>query len=80
MKTDAEYLATELAWIVGARIVAVRVEKGALGDPALEIVIAKRPRGNGEQYRATLQVWRDEEGNGPGWLAVTEYTNTKNRM
>lgn len=61
----------ELDTLKGATITDIRIEADGYGDfkIVMEVDLRSNLRVNGEQ-KATFEVWQDEEGNGPGYLAL----------
>lgn len=59
----------DLDWLEGAKV--TKVERGEVGD-AIWLTLAEPVLIAGHTTTSVcFEVWRDEEGNGPGYLALT---------
>lgn len=65
----------ELAILVGATITGFKIVPDAMDEQALEMEVKfARPihtQDGGPYATGTFQIWMDEEGNGPGYIALT---------
>jgi hypothetical protein len=58
----------ELFWLLGARI--TKIEEGSIGTE-LTMILGEPVEIEGKRVKnVKFEVWRDEEGNGPGYLAL----------
>jgi hypothetical protein len=71
-----EQTAEELGFLVGAKIERVEVRPDCMGEDSLNLVLTTKDEvhdQHGNHSRTVeVQVWMDSEGNGPGFLALTQ--------
>ena len=65
----------ELSYLIGARITKFEIRPDAIGEEKLVMcctakVLVEDQHGT-KSRKIEVEVWQDEEGNGPGYLALT---------
>jgi hypothetical protein len=65
----------ELSYLVGATITKVEILPDAMGEEKLVLSMTAgtvvQDQHRNASKRIEVEVWQDEEGNGPGFLALT---------
>lgn len=66
MQSEAKFLREKMFPMLGGRLVALVVD-GSTGEDTLGLVFEAK-----DKTQTVVWVQRDAEGNGPGWLEVSE--------